>query len=566
MSEMPEHIIVNDKQYYISVELEEKLPVFYENARKTKNRNVIVTLQIPDTEYIFANKTKTNDLWKVYTAKTKIAKLLISKDWIDTFLKNKQSKTKIIRVRRIVNTTSVVDTRADAKIDTTVEVKPIENDIVDTKVDNDIDIDDTKVDNDTDDTNDIVDTKVDNDIDDTNEAVIIEPAPPVLHLDDNEKFHDINGNTLEIMTCGERHEDRIYFDMTDVSKAFELPNLRITLYNKNASYIKGTDYKVFITPKRSVTNCYTTNETSNETSNEKTTNKRVFLTLSGLIRVLHVSRTKNAVHYCKWVTHIVYTHQFGTQDQKEELTANLLGVSAKIIKSVYNTISDQIPCVYLFTLGYVKDLRESMQLSDVYDDNDIVAKYGFTKDLSRRTGEHIKKYSKIANSILRLKYNTFIDPLYLSNAETDIRLFVDSLQMKLDYEKEDEMIVIPQRLERQVKQEYALIGTKYVGHNSILITKIKQLESDLERETSSFENKLMLKNAELKQKDSEIDLIKRDSIIELLKRDSIIEKRDSTIALLKYENKELKTDMKMMVMEQQLLEQKRIIEKTNQPN
>ena len=39
--------------------------------------------------------------------------------------------------------------------------------------------------------------------------------------------------------------------------------------------------------------------------------------------------------------------------------------------------------------------------------------------------------------------------------------------MKLDYEKEDELIVIPQRLERQVKQEYALIGTKYVGHNSI---------------------------------------------------------------------------------------------------
>jgi hypothetical protein len=71
-----------------------------------------------------------------------------------------------------------------------------------------------------------------------------------------------------------------------------------------------------------------------------------------------------------------------------------LGVSAKIIKSVYNTISDQIPCVYLFTLGYVKDLRESMQLGDVYDD-DIVAKYGFTKDLTRRIGEHIKKYGKI---------------------------------------------------------------------------------------------------------------------------------------------------------------------------
>ena len=543
----PTAVTLNNTQYYISAELELSNPDLYVNARKTKNRNVIITLQIPETEYIFANKTKTNDMWNVLTEKSKIAKLLISKDWIDTYLTHKQSKTKVIRRKKIVNTTSLVDTKVDDDIvDTKVEI-----DIVDTKVD------DTKVD-------------IDNDIDDTNEAVSIEPVPPVLHLNDNEKFHDIDGNALEIMTCGERHEDSIYFDMTDVSKAFEMPNLGRTICNKVSAYRRGFDYKVFITPKRTIINYDSTNETSNEksneTSNENTTNKRTFLTLSGLIRVLHVSRNKNAVHYCKWVKQIVYTHQFGTQEQKEDLAASVLGVSAKIIKTVYNTISDQIPCVYLFTLGYVKDLRESMQLSDVYDDDDVVAKYGFTKDLTRRTGEHIKKYGKIANSILRLKYNTFIDPLYLSNAETDIKLFVDSLQMKLDYEKEDEMIVIPQRLERQVKQEYALIGTKYVGHNSVLITKIKQLESDLERETSSFENKLMLKNAELKQKDSEIDLIKRDSIIELLKRDSIIEKRDSTIALLKCENKELKTDMKMMVMEQQLLEQKRIIEKTNQPN
>jgi phosphopantetheine adenylyltransferase len=341
--------------------------------------------------------------------------------------------------------------------------------------------------------------------------------------------------------------------MTDVSKAFEMPNLGRTICNKVSAYRRGFDYKVFITPKRTIINYDTTNEPSNETSNEKTTNKRTFLTLSGLIRVLHVSRNKNAFHYCAWVKQIVYTHQFGTQDQKEELTANLLGVSAKIIKSVYNTISDQIPCVYLFTLGYVKDLRESMRLGDVYDDDDVVAKYGFSKDLTRRTGEHIKKYGKIANSILRLKYNTFVDPLYLSNAETDIKSFVDSLRMKLDYENEDELIVIPQRLEKRVKEQYALIGAKYVGHNSILITKIKQLESDLERETSSFENKIMLKNAELKQKDSEIDIIKRDTTIELLKR-------DSTILLLKYENKDLKNEMNMMVMEQQLLEQKRINE------
>ena len=572
MSEMPEHIIVNDKQYYISADLELSNPDLYVNARKTKNRNVIVTLQIPDTEYIFANKTKTNGLWNVLTEKSKIAKLLISMDWIDTFIKNKLSKTKVIRRRKIVNTSSVVDTKADAKIDTKVEVKPIENDIDDTKVENDIDIDDTKVENDID----IDDTKVENDIDidDTNEAVIIEPAPPVLHLDDNEKFHDINGNTLEIMTCGERHEDRIYFDMTDVSKAFEMPNLRITLYNKDASYIKGTDYKVFITPKRSVTICYTTNETSNETSNEKTTNKRVFLTLSGLIRVLHVSRTKNAVHYCKWVTHIVYTHQFGTQEQKEDLAASVLGVSAKIIKTVCNSVSDQIPCIYLFTLGYVKDLRKSMQLSDIYGDDDIVAKYGFTRDLTRRTGEHMKKYGKIKKANLRLMHYTFIDPQYLSNAERDISASVTNFKIRLDYENENELIVIPPNLEEEIKEKYVGIGRKYVGYTDRQIERNKDLQHELETKTLAFETKInkiiqdsmMEKNLlkaeidNIKQNSTiennllkaEIDNIKRDSTIEILKRDSIIEKH--------------RTDMKIMVMEQQLLEHKRIIENNYQTN
>ena len=44
---------------------------------------------------------------------------------------------------------------------------------------------------------------------------------------------------------------------------------------------------------------------------------------------------------------------------------------------------------------------------------------------------------------------------------------------------------------------------------------------------------MMLKNAELKQKDSEIDIIKRDSTIEINKKNAEIEiiKRDSTIEI-----------------------------------
>jgi hypothetical protein len=473
---MPEPINVNDTWYYISSELEVSQPDLYRNARKTKNRNVIITLEIPDTEYIYANKAKMGSVWNVLTAKSKIAKLLISQEWLNTFLKNRQ----IASTPLSISTSSqllVIDTKVNNNIVDVIVYTKVNNNIVDVIVD-------TKVND-----NIVVDLQIKCGLEENDS---IEPVPPVLHLNDNEKFRDVDGCILEIMTCGERHEDRIYFDMTDVSKAFEMPNLRLSLIHKNGAYTRDVDYKVF--RKQGVVNYYTTNEKSNEKSNENT-NKRTFLTLAGLIRVLHVSRNKNAFHYCKWVNHIVYTHQFGTQDQKEELVASVLGVSAKIIKTVYNAVSDQIPCVYLFTLGYVKDLRSSMQLSDVYDDDDVVAKYGFTKDLTRRTGEHVKKYGKIANSTLRLKHHTFVDPLYLSNAETDIKSFVAALEIKLDYENEDEMVVIPQRKEKYVTQQYTLIGNKYVGHNSVLTTRIKFLESELEKETSSFENKIMLKNA-----------------------------------------------------------------------
>ena len=44
-------------------------------------------------------------------------------------------------------------------------------------------------------------------------------------------------------------------------------------------------------------------------------------------------------------------------------------------------------------------------------------------------------------SALRLKHNSFVDPLYLSNSEIDVKSFFDCLQMKPNYEKDDGLIV-----------------------------------------------------------------------------------------------------------------------------
>ena len=216
-----------------------------------------------------------------------------------------------------------------------------------------------------------------------------------------------------------------------------------------------------------------------------------------------------------------------------------------------------LPSIYMFSLGKVKELRESLSISAEHNDDSVVAKYGYTKDFSKITEALRQKYAYMDKVNLQLLHHEYIDQEHIFEAESDIKMFVTIFKMKLDYEKEDELIVIPQRLERQVKQEYALMGNKYVGHNSMLITKIKEIESELKRETLAFENKIILKNAELKQKDSEIEIIKLDSTIEKnqLKAEMEKIKRDSTI-------EKHKTDMKIMLMEQQLLEYKRIIEKT----
>lgn len=220
-----------------------------------------------------------------------------------------------------------------------------------------------------------------------------------------------------------------------------------------------------------------------------------------------------------------------------------------------------LPSIYMFSLGKVKELRESLSISTEHNDDSVVAKYGYTKDFTNMTETLRQKYAFIEKVNLQLLHHEYIDQEQIFKAETDFKSFVDSLQLKLDYEKDDELIVIPQRQEKLVKDHYNLIGTRYVGHNSVLITRIKFLESELERTALLFQN-------ELGRKNSEIEIIKRDMTIEINKKNAEIEineknaeieinKRDSTI-------EKQKTEMKIMMMEQQIKEQQRIIGKNKQ--
>ena len=329
-------------------------------------------------------------------------------------------------------------------------------------------------------------------------------APEIIYLEDSEKFKDYDGNVLEIETRGEQSFDKIYFKVKDVMKEFEMEKLQDTLINNKTSYHIINDYIYF--------NCKKT-----DTIGKITIKKELFLTYQGILRVLFISRSGKTTSFVKWATETLFTIQMGTQIQKDDLISSVLGVSAKVIKEVFNTDTHTLPSVYLFSIGFAKDLRKSMNIDASYNDDDVVAKYGFTKDLSRRTGEHIVKYSKIPNTNLRLKYNSYIDPQYMSQAESDIRLFMTGLKLNHDYGNDEELVIIPKNLNKLVEHQYSMIGKNYMGHVSELITKIKELEDKYEK--ILLTHKIELQNEtharDIQREKYENELLKKD--IEIMK-------------------------------------------------
>jgi hypothetical protein len=297
----------------------------------------------------------------------------------------------------------------------------------------------------------------------------VEQAPNIIILEDNQKFKDNKGNIIEIETRGERLVDKTYFKVKDVMKGFSMDRLDEFIKDprREKGYIEGEHYVYF--------NC------KNTALPKK--NKELFLTYEGMLRLLFVSHSSKVKPFIKWATETLFTVHLGSLSQKQVLFSNVLGIDAKVIKEVFNTDRNSLPCVYLFILNTVGKLRETMKIDEKHADNSVVAKYGFTKDLTRRTNEHISKYNKIPNVDLKLKHYSYIDPQYISNAENDIRDYMNAFKTKFDFDKEDEIVIIPTNFMKMIEKQYELIGKSYMGHISELITKIKDLENKLEKQT-----------------------------------------------------------------------------------
>jgi hypothetical protein len=364
----------------------------------------------------------------------------------------------------------------------------------------------------------------------------IEKAPDIIILDDEEKFKGDDGNVLEIETRGVRDHKGIYFKVNDVASAFEMKSLYKTLIDQRneITYESDTDYKYF--------NCSTFAINVNGANKKTTIKKELFLTYIGIIRVLFVSRSKNAKNFINWMSETLFTAQMGTKEQKQELSSKLLGVSANAVKEVFKTSATTIPCVYLFTLNTVKALRQTMNIDNKYTDDMVVCKYGFTADLPRRAGEHMKTYGSIKNADLKMKYHSYVDPMYISDAECDIRDFFTALGICFEYKTHNELVIIKPDLWKTVENQYKQISNAYAGHIKDTLKELEDLKKLNKLNEEIHKNKLMEeihKNKLMEETHKLNEEIHKNKLMEETHKNDLL-KKDLEIMQMKVQMLEMK--------------------------
>ena len=306
----------------------------------------------------------------------------------------------------------------------------------------------------------------------------IEKAPDIIHLNDNEKFKDNEGNILEIETRGAREYNKIYFRVKDVETSFSMEYLQNDIIKNHTNYKSNIDYKYYIRKKKDIVH----------NSTCKKHKKELFLTYEGLLRVLFVSRNNKTTHFIKWATETLFTCQMGTIENKEALSSNLLGVSIKAVKQVFNKNISTIPCIYLLNLNTVEKLRDTFKIPNTFRNDFLVCKFGCTKDIESRVKDHQNTYGKLNNVDLNLLMFAYIDPQFVYEAETSIKDYLNQYCYK--YETYNELIIINPKNLKQVKNQYDMIQNKFSGHIKELLLQLKELENKLILNEEKYKNEI----------------------------------------------------------------------------
>ena len=318
-----------------------------------------------------------------------------------------------------------------------------------------------------------------------------------LELTDEEKFRDIEDNIVEIDVRGTRSESEILFRARDIGKYLGMENLGRVLRNEQRGYEKNVHWIKLFKYSDVITTSPGGDQRCDLEESEKTLIwQRTYLTLNGLLKVIFSSKSanENVIQLRNWVIHLVFTHQFGSPEQRDTLSIELTD---------YKKNLNDIPGLYCIKIGKVKELRESMDISTkLYPpkefDTACVYKFGRAEDIMSRYAQHSSrtKYGKYGK--ITLDWFVTIPKSFLPKAENDLAKHFKSSGLMFEYNDSSkdhtELIIAKTGDERkQLKDKYKELVGNFPSNINELSKQLTDLQSECDQKLETTELKSEVK-------------------------------------------------------------------------
>lgn len=358
-------------------------------------------------------------------------------------------------------------------------------------------------------------TAEDNDDDTTNSEdgtksnwIIYDQRPLIKALNnDFYYFKDKNGVKYDVEMRGERTKNGILFKCKDLEKVFEIGRLHLELIKSNSSCHYDSDIlycKVGNTPQ--------------------STDKELYLTFSGLTKVIHNSRTGRAKEFADWLDDIVFAAIVGDEVQRNQAAVNVMNVDLQALIKALSKCSGKISCLYLLKTG-------------IKQNNKSIYKFGLTKHLDQRIREHITTFG----DDLKLSSYCLVGENDLYAAENMLKENIEDLLFKSledKFKSQTELIILDTKSKKHVKQTMELISMKFCSDSNSIVSGIKL---DTERKINEFKSEIMKLKLETEHKDAlhmkELEI--KDKIIEIKEQENKTLKQE-------LENEKLKAELANM--------------------
>ena len=275
-----------------------------------------------------------------------------------------------------------------------------------------------------------------------------------------------------------------------------MDNLKAVILHKDKGYQLNKHYKLYF---------YLPVTPGHPTEQNKTYQKRLFLTYNGMLKVLFSSRSGIAEHFQEWASRILFTVQMGTVEQKQGLVSTMLGVDIDAFREFLNCgVTPEVSCLYLTTLGYVKDVRDEMDIPKRHKDNAVVCKFGISNNVDQRLMQHKRGFRDIHKADVRVKCFGYIDKMYTSKAETELKhelydglLADDEISVRLEYKKHTEIVVLtPLQFKHVTQSVYPTLTKKYGQSVARFTQDIEELRRDLEQQQREHQRELQQQQRE----------------------------------------------------------------------